>query len=938
MSLQLDIINASNSNDKITLKIGGTDTTVEFSVSNVTHKVTLVDLNFSKQMYQPGKIVARLQITDKDGNATQGQNDDKSYTLLKKADLITQFKTGKTITLSDSDASDNPIATGYKVYDVIPHYKTDSLYADLIIYSPDYDLTTTIESKTYVAKQLGEEILKSKFTNSEIKLRNQLKCTNETYNSSSSKTETTDDEYIHPYLVQYNESFWDFLTRTANRWGEFVYYEDDKLILGRKQFTDSNDNDDIKEIASYTSLSYENVSADKTLLANCRKTVTTDDYLRLIKKGKYLRHAGDIGTGDSVYLHKLFQHLFAIKGTVWEFLADFLIGDFVTEWGNNEKYLKTLKDRYNDQFFTVPNKAKATNSPNNKFGELLTRVAKHFNSGKTEGRQFAYYDTKVDSNNNTVADEGGLTVANYKIVRDNELKAGKNVLCINLGTSYQDLRLGDVFTFRNNVETIDNNNYTPKYLVIGVECKSNGSSSAWEAHYYIRAIRQNNVLTDANATFYPPMLPTGHIRFSGPQRGTVAAMYDGQKMDDPLRSGRYRVRNTWQSSTETASPWLRVSHEMMSRECGAVWQLEEGTEVLLDFEDGNVELPYLVGALQTTGASSVSRNALFNDMDFCTPAGHAIRQTDGTGDGAAAFLASFSPMASWIKKLYPEATWDKGKGQADSYKDERAYEEKHPASKFYAGGVELTDKFGIYKIKASTDERNISIKSPYGDITINAFTGITVSAPNGDVKIEGKNVNIEAGNTITLESGKNIAKGILGSIAFGAGHNDNNVDVDADDRAKAAFSSLEQSIANKIAGQIDIPFVRHVVETFLRPVNGSMKLYSNKYMILESGINVKAASEKQWKEMYMPWVRNNNIVQMVCNFIDNRGSAETPEVSAWGGCDYKNGDIVFKRQSNATAEQLDTGGYTRRVLRANAPSSQKGNVRDTLDATHEGFI
>ena len=70
--------------------------------------------------------------------------------------------------------------------------------------------------------------------------------------------------------------------------------------------------------------------------------------------------------------------------------------------------------------------------------------------------------------------------------------------------------------------------------------------------------------------------------------------------------------------------------------------------------------------------------------------------------------------------------------------------------------MELTDKFGIYSIKASTNKRNITINSSWGDVNINAFTGITISAPNGDVKIQGKNVSIEAGNKLNIVSGKNI--------------------------------------------------------------------------------------------------------------------------------------------------------------------------------------
>ena len=43
-----------------------------------------------------------------------------------------------------------------------------------------------------------------------------------------------------------------------------------------------------------------------------------------------------------------------------------------------------------------------------------------------------------------------------------------------------------------------------------------------------------------------------------------------------------------------------------------------------------------------------------------------------------------------------------------------------------------------------------------GDVSIDAFSGITLSAPNGNVKIVGKNVSIEAGNNIEITSGNNI--------------------------------------------------------------------------------------------------------------------------------------------------------------------------------------
>ena len=53
-------------------------------------------------------------------------------------------------------------------------------------------------------------------------------------------------------------------------------------------------------------------------------------------------------------------------------------------------------------------------------------------------------------------------------------------------------------------------------------------------------------------------------------------------------------------------------------------------------------------------------------------------------------------------------------------------------------------------------KRSIEIKSPFGTVEIDAFSGITISAPNGDVTIRGKNINLEAGNKVNIRSGMNI--------------------------------------------------------------------------------------------------------------------------------------------------------------------------------------
>ena len=74
----------------------------------------------------------------------------------------------------------------------------------------------------------------------------------------------------------------------------------------------------------------------------------------------------------------------------------------------------------------------------------------------------------------------------------------------------------------------------------------------------------------------------------------------------------------------------------------------------------------------------------------------------------------------------------------------------------FTGGITLRDPNGVYELDLSAKTRSINVKSPFGNVNISAFTGITIDAPNGDINIRGKNVNIEAGNNLTLTSGTNI--------------------------------------------------------------------------------------------------------------------------------------------------------------------------------------
>ena len=142
------------------------------------------------------------------------------------------------------------------------------------------------------------------------------------------------------------------------------------------------------------------------------------------------------------------------------------------------------------------------------------------------------------------------------------------------------------------------------------------------------------------------------------------------------------------------------------------------------------------------------------------------------------------------------------------------------------GGISLGDAYGFVNINMSTDKRKVFISSAMGDVQIDAFTGITISAPNGNVKIEGKNVEIVAGNNLTLKSGENVDKmrkfykkdwNIMGSGIANAAK-------------KTVLSEIKKHVQI-----VDLTLLRTFIDAVVKPIGGTMLIKSKRFMRLEAG-------------------------------------------------------------------------------------------------------
>ena len=763
--------------------------------------LALKEFSFHKKMYQPTEVLALVNITK-----AQGEN--YTYQRIGWTMLDKMFKHAK-VSLTDGDFT---IGNDYYVHEVLPHYQKDCMNVILKIYSVDKIMTIRQASRTFVAKKLFADILdkeRLKYIRPWVvagvsdgideTMDKQANTSNAT-DIGEGKSKVMDDhthitvdtnnmkilrygdektEHIFPYLVQYNESFYDMLARTANRWGEFMFYEDNQLNIGYNAVAPvAVDESEIKDIAIF--------DAETKQLS-----IGTD--------GEYDYSANNGGlVGKPVQ-----KSPFIVKAQMGAFggMVDKWIINQLTAVFKNDKNLPTLiGNLLFDNLFNL-GKEKA------KIAKLNSDFDKKYEFDKKPGYadQYGSYNfAKKDEDPNNKDAFQQFTELNSKYddkkyisIVEKELTVGQKAIHIDYDTTHPKVKLGSIISFNDmNFIVVE---------ILGVKSESSDMT------FQLVATAQDPV----DKIFYPSVIPAGHIRYAYPQPATIT------DADDPSpNKNRARVLFAWQdkllqkdedgkmtsSTKELSSPWLNFASNQQGHPI--LGKHYPGNPVMVGFEEGNVERPYIMGGM---GDESGKPN---QDLTLSSPGEHMLSLTDGTGAGMQAFLAgAFSPLfknfTQFMPNTVPTFNWDK--------------------NKYFEGGFELTDRYGMYKVSGSTDGRNVSIASNWGDVKIDAFTGISISAPNGDVKISGKNVTIEAGNNLKLVSGTNVNYKLWKSGGT------------KKQTAAQLLIEVTAQVTKKLAATImdvvDLTVVRSVVEIFFRPVEGSLTLKSNRFLKLEAGNN-----------------------------------------------------------------------------------------------------
>ena len=888
-SYTLKIYDVPQENKNIELSYNSNDghSTGSTTIENTTWTFTLQNLSYSKAIYKPGELIFKLQITGCSGvNA-----------------IYSTFKGKKVELTAKADNQENSIAKDYYIFGIQIEKKGNVYYATFQAYDPLKYLTLDTYCKAYTGKKLISDIISNttwpnnipqvlttalKSTQQNIKDINNIKKdinelkkeiddlkadnkdTTEKENARTNKiaelqkkeneafillnahylTYITNNDYaefIQPYLVQYNESFFDFLVRVSNRCGEFLYYEKGHFNIGWKKEIQKKGQD--KEYKTVTTAINEYVSvnfSDETTTAwkesyivnshhNYPDRAVKDfpflplDTAKLTKKYTNAKIIIDDGINLTISYEgsgkdgngKPKEESITVKRSEYETTREITLRqdshlasdenlvslppkDKYTKWTDFALWpgcylINVFTDIVNSTNIaeaiinvlsstaatSTSSKVLAGDANDNYEKEYFNNENDIYKEERKNGDHIHPFSTSEENKNTTLSSYVTFSLEFYETVRKGIETNERSRIQIALGDHFYPLSLGSLIELDGQ-----------QYIVV----QMNGCASSDAETLDIEAIPYKE-----NEFVFPPAAPVGPIREAKAQRAFIT------HNTDPLKMNRVRVRYPWQGQTEDPTPWIRIALPMASDGSGFNFLPQIGDEAIINYENGNIEKPYVEGMLYTRAAEedeSTVPYAFKRDKArvISSVNGHSIIFSDppATTNVFNGLIPAWKTFSSFAPTIF--------NGDLPDY------------NKKAAGGIELTDEHGLYSISMSSDKRAISIDSPLGKVDINAFTGITISAPNGNVRIEGKNIDIVAGNNLSISSGNNIDSAFW---PFG------------EDRETNIDMAIEQGLGNLVFGTIlqpvDMKLIRTIMETFLRPIGGTMLIKSHRYLCIEAG-------------------------------------------------------------------------------------------------------
>ncbi len=803
-------------------------------------KILLDDMNVSKQIYAPNCVRLHLLVEEKKGKGIIAARE-----ILRKS-LVDSTLSVKLDALVNGKTENLVVAEEYKVIELRYKSNLSQITLELLAYSPDKYATLDKHSQAFTGKTINEIL--------DVAIKNRFGCPYSTKNTlflhymmkekEDSKEEMRQYHRI-PYAVQYNESTYDFVARLAKRHGEFLFFEDGCLCLGGQcdempaipltnehisniSFEDSTSQAKTvyvgtnhlgaKEKDLYKAYHSADKSEAKLTGFNVvnQEYASNDSYID-IKEGlkkidnkesedRYLETPSTFDLFDTNF-YDLYDRDACIASRILGGLGDILSSKSFTDMGiaaamklkesTLDVYLnsKGINDGYLDGIKKKKDGVRYTDGP---YGQEKLKYKDPF--------AFLSYITEcaLNSKNNKISLE--LNEAFFA----NNLKLGSHV-------------------------TLEGKTY----IVTALNVKKISGSLTLFPSIFLEIIPYTNVTENGEGGTIPDFDLNDLKRESSTQ---VAVVVDTQ---DPYRLNRVRVRYPWQfvkrdDNGETnsihsidckledkatlldgATPWIRVATPAAKGGGGFIFTPEMFSEVLVNYENGNIERPYVESGVyrRTDDLYDAARNDE-NTSTLSSCHGQKIIFQDGS-EGLPFLGGLLGPLADLIlNAVLPDGV---------------------EGAEALNGSTEITDRYGINSIKLETGSRNITIKSTIGDININALTGISIEAPNGDIEIKGKNISISAGNELSMVSGTNIDRSMKALTAV-----------------FSVTSALKVSVVSALNDSfgLNLSLMRTFLEAICKPVGGTMIIKSNRNLCMEAGRGSAQISRYAKKN---PLVKENDV-------------------------------------------------------------------------------
>ena len=215
--------------------------------------------------------------------------------------------------------------------------------------------------------------------------------------------------------------------------------------------------------------------------------------------------------------------------------------------------------------------------------------------------------------------------------------------------------------------------------------------------------------------------------------GVVTAIVTNTK--DPDKMGRVKVKYAWMGEAKTVeSNWARVVTFMAGNGRGAHFLPDVDDEVLISFEYGNMNHPYIIGALYSSTDKVIEKNedGKNNIKMIKSRSGHTITIDDTSGKEKFIF-------------------------EDKSGKRSITFDVKEKT-------LDIVNTEGDMTISA---KGNITIKSEK-KMTLEGATGVEIKS-DGEIKIDGKTVKVKSSKTLNIEAGSSLTAKSTAAATLQAG-------------------------------------------------------------------------------------------------------------------------------------------------------------------------